>query len=397
MCATCACGLRGVWLYSTTDCKSENNVSQPIPNKEATTGLSEGIAKCSVTCPMCGNRHIQYRLNPQLYWFTDMDIDLKPTGFHCRKSLEGYYPRLYELWHCPQCHFTAHNRVFPDPLKNVYIEKGLMARRLAEFKKNNTGMVRITEALAEGMSFENTDFPQAIRQSLLDIYYQRLIIDVLNQGHDQLARGFLRLAWLFRDWKEMQPERTEEEKRLNAILDVVAQDWPDCPRTEHGALEAACQCFVLALERTSKTPDPVESCGMIAQMARIRVKMGSVDVARQLLSECQRSIITEVETISRVMTEDLHLGKLGEEERGRMLSDSRKLRSLLDECRALNDTISKKNEDSDRKRAEDLVAANSKTSPEALRKLLGDSGIPASVIRELVPERKGGLFGGLFK
>lgn len=385
------CGYIGPLDHST-----EHAVSQSIPDKEVPSGLSEGIAKCSVTCPMCGNRHVQYRLNPQLYWFTDMDIDLKPTGFHCRKSLEGYYPRLYELWHCPQCHFTAHNRVFPDPLKHVYIEKGLMARRLAEFKKSNPGMVRITETLAEGMSFENTNFPQAIRQSLLEIYYQRLIIDVLNQGHDQLARGFLRLAWLFRDWKEMQPDRAEEEKRLNGVLDLVSQDWPDCPRSENEALDAACKCFSLALER-SKSPDPVESCGMMAHMARIRVKMGDLDAARQLLGECQRSIVTEVETISRAMTEDLHLGKLGEEERGRLLSDSRKLRSMLDECRALSDNIAKKNAESDRKRAEELISSNSKASPDAIRKLLGDNGISASIIRELLPERKGGLFGGLFK
>lgn len=326
-----------------------------------------------------------------------MDIDLKPTGFHCRKSLEGYYPRLYELWHCPQCHFTAHNRVFPDPLKHVYIEKGMIARRLAEFKKGNSGMVRITEALAEGMSFENTNFSQAIRQSLLDIYYQRLIIDVLNQGQDQLARAFLRLAWLFRDWKEMQTDRAEEEKNLNRILDVVVQDWPECPRSESESLEAACKFFAIALARTTKNPDPVESCGMIAQMARIRVKMGEFDSAKQLLGECQHSIVTEVETLSRVMTEDLHLGKLGEEERGRLLSDSRKLRSMLDECRTLLDTISKKNEESDRKRAEDLIAANPKAAPEALRKFLGDKGIPVAIIRELLPERKAGLFGGLFK
>ena len=97
------------------------------------------------------------------------------------------------------------------------------------------------------------------------------------------------------------------------------------------------------------------------------------------------------------MTEDLHLGKLGEEERGRLLSDSRKLRSMLDECRALSDNIAKKNAESDRKRAEELIASNSKASPDAIRKLLGDNGISASIIRELLPERKGGLFGGLFK
>lgn len=325
-----------------------------------------------------------------------MDTDLKPTEFHCRKSLEGYYPRLYELWHCPQCHFTAHNRVFPDPLKNVYIEKGLMSRHLAELRKSNPAMVRITETLAANTDFETMNFSQAIRLSLLDIYFQKLFVDVLVQGRESLARAFLRVAWLYRDWHEMQSDRAEEEKQLGDVLDAVAPDWPDCPRSEAEALEAACTAFGAALERTAKAQDPVETCGMLAQVARIRVKMGKTDAARTQLDECQRSIISELETITRDMNADLHLGKLSEEDRGRLLSDSRKLRSMLDECRALKDDLVKKMGAEDRRRAKALLKANPKATPTALRNLLEEAGIPAAVIRELLPERKEGLFGGLF-
>ena len=358
--------------------------------------LPDGIAKCAVTCPMCGHRHIQYRLNPQLYWFTDMDIDLKPTGFHCRKSLEGYYPRLYEVWHCPQCHYTAHNRVFPDPLKDVYIEKGMMARRLAEIRKSDPAMGRITEALAADTAFEKSDFVQAIRYGLLDIYFQRLIIGILAQGHEVLARAYLRLAWLFRDWSEMEPDRSEGEKRLGAVLDAIAPDWPDCPRSENEALDAACKWFDVALNQLAKTQGPVETCGMMAQVARIRVKMGDMEAARLQLGDCQKSIVSELETITRAMNEDLRTSKLAEEDRGRLLSDSRKLRSLLDECGALKERVMQKRSGDERRRAEKLLGAHPKASPAALRKLLEDAGISAGMIRELVPERKEGLFGGLF-
>ena len=345
---------------------------------------------------MCGLRHIQYRLNPQLYWYTDMDVDLRPTGFHCRKSLEGYYPRLYELWHCPQCHYTAHNRVFPDPLKHVYIEKGLMARRLEEIRKSQPSMGRITEALAAGTGFEKTDFVQAIRFSLLEIYFQRLIIDVLNQSHELLARGYLRLAWLFRDWRDREPDRSEAEKRLAAVLDAIAPDWPDCPRSEADALEAACQWFGIALARPPKVPDPVETCGMMVQVARIRVKMGDLAAALDQLGESQRSIVEELDSITRAMNEDLRKGQLEEEERGRLLTDSRKLRAMQDECRALKDDVLQKKTAGDRRRAEALMGAHRKAAPAELRALLEKAGIPAALIRELVPDRKEGLFGGLF-
>ena len=364
-----------------------------VPGNE----VPEGIARCSVNCPMCGHRHVQHRINPQLYWFTDMDVDRKPTGFHCRMSLEGYYPPLYELWHCPQCHYTAHNRVFPDPLKHVYIEKGMVARKLADLRKSDPRMGRITEALGAEASFEKSDFVQAVRLAALEIYFLKIVVDILHQGHESVARSYLRLAWLYRDWDAMQPERTEDRQRLAQIFDSVATDWPDCPRGEKESLEEACKWFGVALGKNASTQDPVESCGMMAQVARIRMKMGQVEEARVHLADCQKTIMAELDTTTRAMNEDLRVGALSEEQRGRMLTDSRKLRALLDECRGFMDEINRNRQEAERKRAARLAEANSRLSGAALRKLLEDGGISPAVIREFVPEKKEGLFGGLFR
>ncbi len=366
-----------------------------------TTSISEGIARCQVTCPMCGHRHTQYRLNPHLYWFTEMEIDRKPTGFNCRRSLEGYYPSLYELWHCPDCHYTAHNRVFPDPMKNVYIERGLVARRLAEMKKSNPALMRVIPLLGADIAFETSTFTQAIRLSLLEIYFQQLILDLLHQNHAITARSYLRLAWLFRDWKAMDKDQAVANEALQQVLDKVAADWPECVRSEEEAMNAACDWFGRALDSSSTAnQDALDSCGMMMQIARIRMQMKDYEAANKQLSMCHRTITRNLELLTRKMNEDLHAGKLADDERGRMVSDSRKYRSLLDESRDLMDTIAKKSQPgvSDKKKASDILAKNPKAAPAALRKLMEQAGVAPAVIKEMVPERKeGGLLGGLFR
>ena len=49
------------------------------------------------------------------------------------------------------------------------------------------------------------------------------------------------------------------------------------------------------------------------------------------------------------------------------------------------------------RRAEALVAANSKMQASALRNLLEENGISAAMARELVPDKKESRFGGLFR
>ena len=372
-------------------------MTSPTQDNMSSNSLPEGITRCAVTCPMCNHQHSQYRLNPHLYWFTDMEMDRKPTGYQCRRSLEGYYAPLYETWHCPDCHFSAHNRVFPDPLKNVYIEKGVISRRLREYRAQHPDFDRVANALGEDTPIENMDFAQAIRLSILAIYFERFIVDILHQNHGALARSYLRLAWLYRDWTAMDDQYEQHLARLQPILDAVRKDWPDCPGNEPEAMEGACHWFDQALDSSAAKNDPLETCGMMMQIARIRIQMKDHEGAFQQLNASRRSISEELDQATRKMNEDLHSSELTEEERGRLLSDTRKYRSMIEECRTLAESIRGKKPKTDRERAQSILSQNPKASASTLRKLLKEAGIPDALINELAPAKKEGLLGGLFR
>lgn len=394
-----AAGKVGLRPRPTTQTQGNESMTTSTNRKSDSDSLPEGITRCAVVCPMCGHQHSQYRMNPHLYWFTDMEMDRKPTGYQCRRSLEGYYAPLYEIWHCPDCHYSAHNRVFPDPLKNVYIEKNVISRRLREHRAAHPEFDRIARALGDNTPFETTDFAQAIRLSMLAIYCERFITDILKQNQASLARAYLRLAWLYRDWSAMDDRYAENQAQFQAIIDTVRPDWPDCPGNEYEAMEGACQWFDQALDSPAAKNDPLEACGMMMQIARIRIQMKENERAFQQLNASRRSISEELDQATRKMSEDLHSSELTEEERGRLLSDTRKYRNLLDECRSLAEAIrgSGGAPQTDRDRAKAIVAANPKAAVSALRKLMEDAGIPKSLIDELAPAKKEGLLGGLFR
>ncbi len=358
------------------------------------TTIPEGIAKCTVTCPMCGHRHVQYRMNPHSYWFSTTELDRKPSGYQSRQSMKGYYAPLYELWHCPKCHYTAHNRIFPDPLKHIYIEKTVVRRRLAEHKGTHAEFVRVLEILGKDIAFENMDFSRAIRLALLAVYFDLFIADLLNQNSAVVAGSFLRLAWLFRDWPNRDADYTENLGRLNQMFDELSSYWPDCPRTEHDALDAACNWF----EKTAPQ-DALESVGITLHIAQIRLQMGDKEGARIHLTDCSRKAVEEAQQIQRLLTENLHTDQMPAEERGHLITQERKLRSIVEECRGFMDDLRREETNREMERARAVAAKHPHAAPTSLRALLEKENIPPSIIQKLVPEKNagGGLFGGLFR
>jgi hypothetical protein len=281
---------------------------------------------------MCGHAQTQYRLNPRMYWNNELDMDRKPSAFQCLKGLQGLYPPLYELWHCPKCHFTTHNRTFPDPLKNVFIEKGLVQRHLAEAAKPGTAFSRVCEILGANQDIDRVDFESAVRCALLAVYFDTFIVALLRQGYASLARSCLRLAWLQRDWKAMDPDYEAAIKVFNGMIDTLAADWPDIPRTENDALELACVHYEAALSENSVDNDPTESASILMHLARICLQRGEAGEAANHLANCRRDAIEEQNRITAAMHEDDRRRLLSEDERGKLVSASRRLKTMIDDC-----------------------------------------------------------------
>lgn len=297
------------------------------------TEMPAGVGRCAVTCPMCGFKHIQYRLNPRMFWNTGMDMDRKPTEYQSLKGLAGLHPPLYELWQCPQCHFTAHNRNFPDPLKDVFIEKGIVPRQLAEAQAGDTAFGRVCRALAVSPAFDEINFNTAIRTVLMEIHFARFLIDLIRQGYGAIARSYLRLAWLHRDWQQMDPQNHDADlTALNTLLGTVKPDWDDVPFTEQQALGMACAYYEKAITEPAIENDPRELAATLQHLARIRLQMGDGAAARTHLDDARRQAIDEQNRLNAIRQEDNRQRNLTEEERARLVSDVRRLQVIVDDC-----------------------------------------------------------------
>jgi len=286
---------------------------------------------------MCHHAHTQIRLNPRLFWCVELDLDRKPAKFQCLKEVEGLYPPLYDLWHCPQCHFTTHNRIFPDPLKDVIIEKGFVQHCLADALRNRPGFRHIAETLGADLPSEEIGMEAALRKALLAIHFQRFWVELLNRNQAELAQDYLRLAWLYRDGPNRDPQDLATREQMNRLLDAIAVAWPEVPRDEPTALQLACMAFRQALAAPPASKDPVEATSLLLHLACIQLQRGDRAEAGKVLNECRLGILEPMTETARVLREDDKTRRLGKEERDRWVTRARRLRAALDETEKIQD------------------------------------------------------------
>jgi tetratricopeptide (TPR) repeat protein len=326
-------------------------------NNAGDAGAS-GRALCAVTCPMCGHDHKQVRLNPRLFWNQSLALDRQPTQYQCLKGLENIHPPLYELWHCPKCQYTANHRIFLDPLKNVYIEKGVVARKLDEARRD-PAFVQICTTLGEGVGQERISFTDAIRMAYLAVFFGRFLVGLLRQGNAGLAREFLRLGWFYRDWFAMTnaEERAGDYAALQAQLEGLRSCWPEIPMGEADALHEACKAFENSLDEAAIAGDVFEKASILQHSGCIFLQVGDYDEAISFLQQSRQGALDEESNLKRLLQEDDRTKRLSADDRSKYVSLARRLRQLIEESQDLIETA--------KKMKQPAVAAAVKSEPAA--------------------------------
>lgn len=292
--------------------------------------MRKGLGKCNVTCPMCSNAHVQYRLNPRMYWNTGVDLDGKPTGFCTLKSIEGFFPPLYDLWHCPQCHFTCHNRTFLDPLKNVFVQKGFVQRRYAEEMREEGPLRLACSLLGDRLTLgDSVSYTEGIRMALLAVLCDQVISRILSQRHAQLARSYLRVAWLHRDWRTTDPDVDENVAQLTTLVTDVRGHWPDVPETEEAALRGACASFSKALKEPSVSGSMDESIDILLTLSKINLQIKEAEEAIELLQLCRTEAGVVMNEIRQELRRDERGKHLSTEDRAKKVQTNRRMEKSL--------------------------------------------------------------------
>ena len=365
------------------------------PRSDSSSNKRNPLIKANVTCPMCKTQHFQYRLNPRMFWNQDRDIDLQPRNYACIKGFEQYHPPLFDMWHCPVCHYTAGHKDFLEPLKNVHIRPEVVAHKFRETSQVDDTFKSIIALLSKNVSDESITFARAIQLNLLAIYILMFIETMIKQNQINLGRYNLRLAWLFRDLKDNTEASEKETPEITEMMTQLRTYWADAPGSEEEALKQALVCYQRTFEDSLAMKSPVDEINILQLIARINVKLGKLREGQEyLMSSMERAREAKNSLEQRLHTPAKDGQRLSSEESSELVTQSRKLGSLADEAQGLIDQIRESYTKDQMAKAKKIVSENPGKTPEQLRALLIANKIENRVVNKLYPgSKKKGLFG----
>jgi uncharacterized protein (DUF2225 family) len=354
-----------------------------------------------IPCPVCKAESSYNAFKTRIFWNRKKDIDQQPLDyFWTIRSLSHYYPPLYYVWLCPSCHFASSYQHFRDPTEGTFLGLDKFRRCIEAARAEEASFDRIVEQLSADIDPDHMDFFRAIKLHLLAIHYMRHVEALATKETMNLARYFLRIAWLYRDLdsEERTSEKAAALPKLKTLFKELESDWPDAPTNEHDALTQAAAYYDIAFEQSNMLKNAVDEINVLQLTGRIHIKLNNYKEAQRLLQiSIERARKNKMRVDEELKGFDQQDDEALEKKRAALISESRKMTALIDEAQKLFDTIRDEAQKQDLVRAQKLLKEAGQRPAEELRNLLAQNHISSSVINHLLPsKKKKGIF-NIFK
>lgn len=199
-----------------------------------TTGDENPIQLVRVTCPVCRTVNEYETVRPGAYMEVGTDTDFRPLSRRwTHPGYQAVHPLLYFTATCSTCFFTREmTRAFRDGETTQgckpEVWREVRRRHLEELANPNSVIRRLSASLWP----QSYPYRTAISKLLLAVHCEHLLP---TPSHSDLARWYLRIAWLFcdlsprpgidwtsplaqsrRDWARALEEMTADLERLRA-------------------------------------------------------------------------------------------------------------------------------------------------------------------------------------
>ncbi|MBU0992432.1 MAG: DUF2225 domain-containing protein [Proteobacteria bacterium] len=348
--------------------------------------------KTKVKCPVCGAENEQVTLKTHLFTERDLDIDLRPqTIIWLSKDVRKIFPRMYYMWHCTKCYFTASHLYYKNPVEKCTLTLSKFKTRLISLCWSDPEIMAVAKMFSMNIDFDNLDFFQAIKLHLLAVFELQLIHEIASKDAMNLGRYCLRLAWLYRDITERPDIKKVVDKKLRLIIAAAKKKWPDIPGNEEDALKMAVRYYRVTHEQSYMVSLDVDEIMLFILIARIYLKLDQLNSARKTLLDAKEKAIKFEE--KRLQEENSKLpdtGKLAQ-----LSTDSRKIEIAINEVQNIVDDILQEKEKRELKNAKTLLLQLKDKKISEIRKILLEKEFSINVIDMVAPEKKGFL--GIFK
>ena len=271
--------------------------------KDYFSGGTEGLGHCDdksvfdhfklvdALCPSCGTNVKCMQIPPRLYSEIEHDVDRYPKKRQWNNKVKKTVnPLLYYFHLCPKCSFTASDEYFENPVKGCQITQNKFNHVIHETLQKNPTFQNLTEPLKQDINPNHMNHFSAIKLNLLALFQLYLVPDIFEKDALSAAKYSLRLAWLFRELKEIDALSDNERLSLKSILNTVSEVWSRAPINERKALELASALYETTLSKSYMIETNKDSVNFMIMIARINIMLHDRIVARKMLFACRDEI-----------------------------------------------------------------------------------------------------------
>ncbi len=365
--------------------QNQNNPDHAAPKKKH---LKDPFLRRQVTCPICENAVEQIGLKTNLFRAQHKDVDRRPYGYRWeQENLAKFHPPFFYVWHCPKCYFSAGRKYYEDPLKDCFLTLRKFKETIETKYKTDPAAKKIINKLTEGIAADNFCFKQAFQLHLLAIYWAELFPELAKRDAMNLARYYLRVAWLFRDLSENESAKAAEGPAIQAFFSDMKTVWPDVTDSDEGALRKAAAYYEVTLGNSEMISNAVDQLNVLLIVAQVYLKLADLKPALDALT----SAVTggtrskqEIDTSLRTPQRDAE-NQLSEKDKQDLAQQSVDLRGLIDRARNMLDKVKEDWLAEQTAKAKEIMSANKGKTRTQLRQILEAQSIEPRVVNRLLP------------
>lgn len=379
--------------------RSKKTSGDAQPHKKI---LKDPFLRRQVPCPICEHPVEQLGLKTNLFRAEHKDLDLRPYSYRWeQENLAHYHPPFFYVWYCPKCYFAAGRKYYEDPLKGCFLTMRKLKETILTKYKTDPAAKKIINKLTEGVAPDAFCFKQAFQLHLLAIYWAELFPELAKRDAMNLARYYLRVAWLFRDLSENEEARTREGPAIQAFFEDLKTVWPNLTDSDETALRKAAEYYEVTLGHSEMIANAVDELNVLLVVAQIYLKLNDLKPALDALTAAVTSGTRskqEIDTTLRAPQRGNEDG-ISEKDKQELAQQSVDLRGLIDRSRNMLDKVKEDWLAEQTAKAKSILAGHKGKTRTQLRQILESQGIEPRVVNRLLPveqvKQKKGLLASL--
>lgn len=242
------------------------------------------LYKKQVECPVCRNYTDNFVLKSKIVVPAKLDSDNYVLKYNwLSSSYKKCLPSFYALWVCSTCGFAD----FPENFSTFLHEASpdFLALKNAVLKSTSSKegvLFKLVDAI--DVTGDELSFESAMNIHLLAIYCN----DVLhpeNTDYEKLGRLYLRNAWLFRDYAQLNktPSAFAGYDGYFSYLRSLKDIWPEIPVKEEDSLRKAAFYYNNLIESDFSFEEAVKNIKEIFFSAELYLKLNDYSKAVEIV------------------------------------------------------------------------------------------------------------------